>query len=475
MNFLKILNRSDNRGNILLFSIVFGVISFSIIVTAISSYAIYENRASVFKHNTEQSFHVAESGIAYYRWHLAHDDDDFTDGSTSTGPYVHDFKDAEGNIVGHYSLDITAPDSSSTAVVVESTGWLDRQPDSRRTVRARMTPVSLTDYAYVLGTGAWVKDDMTIHGKFHANGGIRFDGTSDAQVTSAVESYSCQASHGCFAWGGETKPGVWGDGGPTEFWDYAVPAKDISAITPKRSEIKKDALSDGLYLPSADQYGWYLQFKSDATIEARKVKSVWCYPLFWSSSHHSSLFHHSYWWWSLACYDIAYSTYWDTYDMPDNNFIFANDNVWVDGTVNGRVTLAVADDDNIIIEDNITYLNKDGNHVLALVSEGDILIPRNSPNELEIDAVLASQEGAVMRHYYTWWWWGPGIRESITTYGSIISQDQWIWYYPSSWFFWSSGYENTSSTYDIHLSTNPPPGFPFTAEYQVVDWEEVIE
>lgn len=473
----------NNRGNILLFSIVFGVISFSIIVTAISSYAIFENRASIFKHNTEQAFNVAEAGVAYYRWHLAHDNNDFQDGTTSTGPYIHEFKDANGEVVGHYSLNIIPPDSSSTAVVIESTGWLDNQPESRRTVRSRMTPVSLTDYAYVLGTGAWIKPGMEIHGKFHSNGGVRFDGTSDAQVTSAVQTYQCNCSNGCCNSGGQTKPGVWGSGGPEEFWSYPMPAKDIAAITPKITNIRDAALDNGLYLPSSGTYGWYLTFSTSSQIVVRKVNWVRCYILFWNPSYHSASHHHNHhwWWWTSACFDIGNDSYWGTYDMPANNFIYVNDNVWVDGTVNGRATLAVSDEKNIIINDNLKYLAKDGNHVLALVAKSDILIPYNSPDDMEIDAVLASQEGSIMRHYYLWYWhwWhsnsDKAMRDHLTTYGSIISQDQWIWYYDAAWYFWDSGYLNTSSTYDTNLSTNPPPGFPFTAEYQVVDWEEVIE
>jgi hypothetical protein len=422
---------------------------------------------------------------------LAHDGQDFQDSTSSTGPYIHEYKDVDGNIIGHFSLNIVPPDSSSTAVIVESTGWLDSQPGSQRTVQARMTPMSLTDYAYVLGTGAWIKNDMTIHGKFHANGGIRFDGTTDSLTSSAVETYTCDCFQGCCPGSGgqQTKPGIWGAGGPTNFWDFATPAKDIAGITPKRTTIKTEAQNGGLYLPSSGTYGWWLKFKDDATIEVRKVTWARCFSLAWSPLYHTYDHYHGHywWWWNMACYDIGNSSAWATYDMPDNNFIYVNDDVWVEGVVNGRFTLAVPNDVHIVVSGDLTYLAKDGNHVAALVAEDDIFIPLAVPNQMEIDAVLVSQNGSIMRHYYSagWWWWGwwwggewtgnLANRDKIITYGSIISQDQWIWIYPPTWFHFQSGFQTTESTYDTNLTTNPPPGFPFTAEYQIVDWEEIIK
>ena len=47
--------------------------------------------------NNAQAFAIAEAGIEYYRWHLAHAPLDFTDGSTSTPPYVHPYYDKSNN------------------------------------------------------------------------------------------------------------------------------------------------------------------------------------------------------------------------------------------------------------------------------------------------------------------------------------------------------------------------------------------
>ena len=131
----------DSRGNILLFAMIFGTISMTIIIVGVAGYAISENKASLKKHNREMAFQIADAGVNYYRWHLAHDNFDYYDGNgTSTpGPYVHDYKDKDGNIIGHFSLDITPPPVGSSIVTVQSTGWLDIQPGSQKIYHQRHT------------------------------------------------------------------------------------------------------------------------------------------------------------------------------------------------------------------------------------------------------------------------------------------------------------------------------------------------
>ena len=78
------------------------------------------------------------------------------------------------------------------------------------------------------------------------------------------------------------------------------------------------------------------------------------------------------------CVDIATQGVTTTYDMPANGYIFVEDTVWVDGVVNGRAVVGTAAGKSIIINGNLTYTAKDGNHVLGLIAEQNILIPRNS-------------------------------------------------------------------------------------------------
>ncbi len=451
--FVKI--RNNNKGSILLVALIFGFVSFSLITIGVSGYAVSENRASSRKHNREMAFQVAEAGINYYRWHLAHNQNDFTDGTGQPGPYVHAYKDKDGNVIGHYSLNITPPRTGSTVVTVVSSGWLDAQPESRRVVRARIGFPSVTDYAFLTNTDVWIGDTEMVHGKFHANGGIRFDGKTDAPLTSAKATYICKAFHGC---GNQQKPGIWGNGTPKDYWQFPVPAQDFTAVTAKLAEIKRGAQNGGVYLPSSGKQGWLLRFAANNTFTSYRVTATNCYR---GVDTGASRF-------VSYCIDIKTITTPTVRNMPANGYIFVEDTVWVDGVVNGRATVGTANGKSIIINNNITYRAKDGEHVLGLIGQKDILLPYNSPNNLEIDAVLLAQAGAAKRYYY------PGNRkDNLIVYGAVISAGVWTWSWVSGGGAVVSGYINTNSTYDANLTYGPPPGFPVSSEYKLISWEEV--
>ncbi|OGH88019.1 MAG: hypothetical protein A3J93_02505 [Candidatus Magasanikbacteria bacterium RIFOXYC2_FULL_42_28] len=456
LNIYKKL-KFDKRGTALLFALIFGAISFSLIVVGVTGYAVLENRASVHKHNREMAFQIAEAGVNYYRWHLAHDKTDYQDGTGAVGPYIHEYEDKDGNVIGHYSLNIIPPQSGSTVVTIESTGWLDLQPDSKRTLKARVGFPALTDFAYLTNVDIWIGDSETANGKLHANGGARFDGIGNAPITSAVPTYICKQHHGC---GNQEKPGVWGDGDES-LWEFPVPAQDFSRVTAKLAEIKREAEINGIYLTSSGKQGYRLEFRADGKINIYKVNTTDCYygQDYWGNGHAR---------FGWFCIDAATFGTAVVYDMPTNGYIYVEDMVWVDGIVNGRATVGTADDKSIVINNNLTYLAKDGTNVLGLIAEKNILLPYIAPNYLEVDAAMLAQTGAAKRYFYM-----GNKRESLTIYGSIISNDLWTWSYVSGGGSVVSGYKNTYATYDANLTLNPPPGFPVGSEYFLVSWEEI--
>jgi len=452
-SFFKKLNE---RGNVLMFVMVFGAISFSLIVVGVTGYAVFENQASNKIFNREMAFQVAEAGINYYRWHLAHNKTDYQDGTGVAGPYIHEYEDKDGNVVGHYSLNITPPVFGSTIVAIESTGWLDIQPNSRRTIKVRLGFPSLTDFAFLTNTDAWIGDTEELHGKFHANGGIRFDGVGDAPVTSAVPTYICKAHHGC---GNIEKPGIWGQGEPTDYWSFPMPAQDFSVITEKLANIKEASQEEGgIYLTSSGQQGWRIEFKNNETMNIYKVTATNCYKA-------KDIGDNNYFW---PCIDIKTMGDPISYDMPANGFIFVEDDVWVDGVVKGRATVGTAEGKSIIINGNLVYETKNDGNVLGLIAEQNILVPHDSPNVLEINAAVLAQNGAAKRYYY------PGdTKDQLTIYGSVISAGIWTWSWVSGGGAIVSGYENTNATYDVNLTYGPPGGFPVGSEYNLLSWEEV--
>jgi hypothetical protein len=449
----------DKHGNILLFVMIFGTISLSIIIIGVSGYAISENSASNRKHNSEMALQIADAGINYYRWHLAHNKTDYYDGNaTSTpGPYVHDYTDKLGHVIGHFSLQITPPALGSSVIVIESTGWLDAQINSRVKIKVKVGFPALTDYSFLTATDVWIGDTESTHGKFHANGGIRFDGITDAPITSAMATYTCKVSHGC---GNQTKPGVWGTGGPSTYWSFPQPAKDFTAITAVLAQIEDNANPDngGLKFTSSGQQGWRLKFTSSSKFVAYKVLTTDCYKA-------KDVGDNNFFW---PCIDIKTTDVGTTYDLPANGFIFVDDNVWVDGVVHGRVTVGTSVGKSIIINGNITYFAKNGTDVIGLMAEQNILVPHNSPDNLEVDAALLAKSGAAKRYYY------PGDKKnSLLIYGSVITYKTWTWSWVSGGGVVISGYVSTNATYDANLTYGPPPGFPVGSEYNLLSWEVV--
>ena len=90
-----------HKGIILINVLVFSLIAITI-TTALVTWGTTLLKNSEQLTNREQAFEVAEAGVDYYRWHLAHAPTDYYDGNASTtpGPYLHAFLDKDGNTIG---------------------------------------------------------------------------------------------------------------------------------------------------------------------------------------------------------------------------------------------------------------------------------------------------------------------------------------------------------------------------------------
>src|SRR3989344_2656916 len=164
----------------------------------------------------KKSLEIAQAGVEYYRWHLAHNPSDYTDGTGGSGPYVHPVTDPYGNTAGTYSLTITPPSSGSSQIVVTSKGWLNSYPGITRSVTVKYGIPSLARFAFLQNANVWFGGGATVNGKIFSNGGIRMDGTNASLVQSAKATYTCGSETGCSP--AQTKPGVWGSGGATNLW-----------------------------------------------------------------------------------------------------------------------------------------------------------------------------------------------------------------------------------------------------------------
>lgn len=454
-NNLKRL-QSDRQGNLLLFVMIFGSVAFTMIVMGVSSYALFEHQASNRKHNRDSAFHIAEAGINYYRWHLAHAPEDYQDGTGQPGPYVHAYSDKDGNVVGYFSLEIDAPATGTTIVTVRSTGWTTARPENTRTLQVRVGYPALTDFAFVENANMSFSPTTQVHGKVHSNGGIRFDGTTDSLIQSAQETYNYY---------GQTRDGVWGAGGPTTFWEYPVPPKDFGSISADLASIRDMADDDGIHLTSSGDEGYHIVFNANSTFDLYRVNSRTGYCSGW-------MFWGFWCWGTMYYYDIGSETFLQTYNNPNNGVLFIEDDVWVEGTVNGHISIGAgrfpvleSTYQEIYPAGNIFLNEKESDDALGLLAQGNIIYPRNVPNDMTIEAAMLSQFERIYRPPYY-----QHTRNSLTIFGSQISYDGGGVKYGNPVY---TGFVNTNYVYDGNLRYLPPPGFPVEPTYEVISWEEI--
>ena len=109
------------KGALTLQILLFGAIA----VILLSGFLIWADMIvkSILRYSERAlAFTIAEAGVEYYRWHLAHNATDYTDGTGQPGPYTHDYFNKDNDKIGEFILDITPPISGSTIVTIKSTG-----------------------------------------------------------------------------------------------------------------------------------------------------------------------------------------------------------------------------------------------------------------------------------------------------------------------------------------------------------------
>jgi len=451
-------------GSISILVLIFGVI-FSTAIGGLALVAAISRSSSVRTETFEQALGIAQAGIEYYRWHLAHNPLDFKDGTTHSGPYVHTFTDAFGHDTGSFSLSIDPPASGSSITTITSTGWSSSHPDITRTIKTRFGIPALSKFAFLHNANVWFGTGITVNGKILSNGGIRMDGVNASTVQSSKTTYTCGTETGCSS--PTTKNAIWGEGGPQALWTYPVPMIDFNSIAVDFSTMKSSAQSRGVYLGASGAYGYHIIFNAAGTYTIKKVTSALNRKGYSSENGCENLYQ-----------QISTETTIGTYSIATKPIIFVEDHLWAEGVVNGRVTVAAArfpldaNAMNIWIPTNITYLAKDGHSSLGLIAQNNIYFGYNVPTSFEIDGALLAQKGRVIRHNYAYGacsTYSSAIRNTLTLYGSLISNQKsyWNWGTPPT-----SGFTTRNITYDENLYFEPPPYFPTQGEYEFISWEE---
>lgn len=472
---------TNRRGQTSIEVLIFGTVA----VFMLSSFLLWADvniKAVGRGRNKALAFTIAEAGIEYYRWHLAHASQDYQDGTATSGPYVHDFYDKNGKKIGEFTLDITPPPTGSTIVRVNSRGTLLADPSVEKIIEVRMGIPSFAKYAAVTSDNIRFGEGTEIFGAVHSNLGIRFDGLAHNLVTSAISEYDDPDHDDIPNLPDPPEFGVHTHLQPIDPLPPAaipsrtdvfavgrqvdIPAVNFLGITHNLSEIKAAASSSGVYVASSGSKGYELVLKTNDTYDLYRVTSVKNPSLFCSSYGVSG-------WgtWTINNKNLIRSG-----SFPSNGLFFVEDDLWVRGQINdARLTIAsgwlqdVSRETSIIINNDLTYTYYDGRDALALIAQKNINIGLESENDLRIDGALVAQSGRVGRYYYSWLCGSYYIRQNIYLLGMIASNLRYGFAYTDG-----TGYQTRSLNYDGNFLYGPPPSFPLTTDpYTIISWDEV--
>ncbi len=474
------------KGLILVNVLVFGTIAI-IITVALVRWVGTVIAATRQLSAREQAFHIAEAGIDYYRWHLAHAPTDYTNGTTTPGPYNFPFTDKDGNRIGQYSLSITPPPIGSTVVTIVATGTVDAYPGVARAIRAQLAIPSLAKFAVVANDVMRFGAGTEVFGPIHSNDGIRFDGIAHNLITSSVASYSDPDNPGPLRFGVYTTDSPTDPSPPSAVPNrpdvfmagrqFPLPETDFVGLTTDLAQMKADAQANGRYFASSGSQGYRVLLKTNDTFDLYRVNTL--VSMGSNCTKQSSEPSGSGW----GSWSINTQTLLGNYAFPANGIIFLEDHVWVEGQINtARVTIVAARFPintstyrSITINNDLLYTNYDGRDVVALVAQNNINAGLRSQDDLRIDAALIAQNGRVGRYYYSNSGSGNSscqgyhARDTITLYGMIASNKRYGFSYTDG-----TGYDIRNIIYDANMLYAPPPSFPLTTDqYSIISWEEV--
>jgi len=435
--------------------------------------------------------------------------------------YEHSYIDPETNQeIGKFRLKIEAKKICGRilGVYVTSVGFTNKYPDLKRKLQAKFAATSIAEYSYLLNSAVWAGSDREIFGKYHSNGGIRMDGTHNSLVTSAQSSWICTSAFGCSVWNcpsGCTPSGsdclcdgIIGGGGPKDLWKFPVPSFDFSGITHDLNQMKNLAQTLGLYYPPSTTIdpsakGYHLVFNGDGSFDLFVITDLQgvyaCDRNGDGQCKSQGWFSGTDWYWSYEKINNEYlpsEGVYGGYNLKFNNvtttedcgLIFIEDDLWIDGVVKGKKTVAAANletpgvDPTVFLNDNLDYTTLDGSDSLAVIAEKDVLLPCHTPDTMVVRGVFVAQLGNFGRRYYIdpgtygWYcWWNPSkccstaIRDHLTIYGSIVSNGRVGTRWGSS-----SGYMERDNYFDSKLAKDPPPLLPYVSEtLEIISFQEI--
>ncbi len=469
---------------------------FLVAVGAILQFVLQQSISGRGKVALEESLQIAEAGLEYYKWYLAHNPTSLWNGTV-------EYKDPQtSQRIGEFNIssitNTQCGDIMSRDVTV--IGKSDKDSRFTRKLSARYMLPSVANYSYLIDEDVWAGSTRSIIGPYFSSGGIRMDATHNSLVASGVSTWSCDGSFGCNPT--QTKAGVWGSGSQPNLWQYPKVLTDFTNIQPDFVDLKNKATTYGEFFPSvsngAGNKGYHIIFKSNGTFDVFRVDSA-DYNWGWVSGGLAYKDYHS----------ILSETFIGNYSLPSTcSLIYVEDQVWLEGVVSGKVALVVADtvhnfDPDIILHDNLTYANNSTIDGITAIAEDDVLVSAKSPEDLTVDGIFVASNGNFGRNHYVenpgtyWnfasgsWQYMPGVGASqdlntLTINGTVVSAKrtgtswtygvykQTTWWGSYTYIVEDSGFANRINKYERVQAFDPPPFTPSsdTVPYYV-NWQEL--
>jgi hypothetical protein len=476
-----------------------------ILLTSIIRYVASQMKFSANRVEKERAFQVAEAGVYYYRWYLAHETAGMTTQQLGTfwatalgvgGADEVEYKDPEtGEGIGHYKIEVTIPNPSSTIAIAKVTGWTDKAPATKRIVQVRFRRPSWSEYMFLVDAFVNFGTGSEVFGKVHSNIGVRFDGIAHDSVTSLVPSFDdpTHSDHN-LEFGVHTHRNIPPATGVNDsFRPQEAPPNTVS----NRSG-PGDAFQGGRQFPvsvggfndvltdldnmedvangeslgggqsgtfgGGDTYGRRIILKPDGYFDICRVRLYDTATLAIASTngYRNNANNGN----CSSCSGSCLSTY----PIPNNGVIFVKNNVWVEGTVNNRRVTIVSSNLNSALSNiylginNLLYTITTGTNpdTIGLVARSHVQIIRNCQSDLVIDGALLAQSGKVWRSNYS------DSKSKLVINGAIASFLQTGFNYGSSY-----GFNTRQYNFDKNLVDFPPPYFPTKTEYAIDLWEEI--
>ena len=483
-----------NRGITVMLVLAFMGI-FLFLLGTVTSYLLTQSKYGRAIYAREQSLNIAEAGLEYYRWFLAHNPSIMTNGVGLVSPYTHIVNDPESGRIGQATITATANLACGAVQWVDMTseGTADISGLYPRTLKARYMRSSVAEYSALLNANVWAGEDRVITGPYYSNGGIRMDAIHNSTVSSAVATWSCDSSFGCSPT--QSRPGVWGSGSSPALWTFPESSFNFSGIATNFSTMDTYATNQGIKLNptnvrvggvqqggtfssvgGSDQRGFHVVLNANNTITVYRVTGT---------SAAESLHIDNLNTWVNDYHTITTQTLVGTYNIPAGcPVIYSQAKLWLEGVVGSKITVVAADTGSftpdIILQNNITYSSGTGSSGMTAIAERSVLVPLVAPDVMTIRGVFVAQSGYFGRNYYT----TSGDHDVPSAYDSYVQQSQLItigtvvsnqrvgtqWNCGGSF---CSGYAQRTDTYDRLLAFNPPAFTPAASvDYKYVLWRE---